>query len=74
MATEKEEEMTMYLVTELGEVLPLERCRYWVVSNDSEALFDAMEDVGFKVPKPHKVVTHPESAVVATFDLSPTAA
>ncbi|MEF3134637.1 hypothetical protein OS035_24580 [Rhizobium sp. 268] len=66
--------MTMYLVSELGEVVPLERCRYWVVSNDSEALFDAMEDAGFKVPKPQKVVTHRESTVAATFDFSPTAA
>jgi len=66
--------MTMYLVNELGEVLPLERCRYWLVSNGSEAFFDALEDVGFKVPKPQKVVTHPESTVAATFDFSPTTA
>ncbi|MGN8152548.1 hypothetical protein ACTJK5_09765 [Agrobacterium sp. 22094] len=66
--------MTMYLVNELGEVLPLERCKYWVVSNNSPALFDAIEDIGFKLPKPMKLVSHPESTSVATFDLSRPAA
>lgn len=72
MMTERRNKMAVYLVNELtGEIVPLARCKYHVVCNDSEALFEAIEDVDFKIPKASKLVEHPESTVAVSFDLTP---